>query len=59
MIYIGLCYKLMATFLLGILFLISAVSAGDVLSLDSSNFDKIIDGSVPALIKFYAVFLNY
>ena len=35
--------------------IISSISAGDVVSLDDSNFDIKIDGSVPALVKFYAV----
>lgn len=40
-----------------LLCVISSVYAGDVVTLDSSNFDKVIDGSTPALIKFYAVSL--
>jgi protein disulfide-isomerase A6 len=33
---------------------LSSVLGGDVIALDSSNFDSVIDGSTPALIKFYA-----
>ena len=44
---------------LGILATLSFVLGGDVISLNSSNFDSVIDGSTPALVKFYAPWCGY
>jgi protein disulfide-isomerase A6 len=44
---------------LGILATLSFVLGGDVISLNSSNFDSVIDGTTPALVKFYAPWCGY